>query len=286
MKLITNPSSWTTSIAQGLSFKWPEEWSIALSPRFLTYSPSLDIQIDSGKYRIKTATKTDELVKAFRLRYDNFLAGIGIGENEQFDIDDLDHLCDHLVIVDREFDSIVGTYRIFTNETTDRFYSEAEFEMETFLDQDAKMIELGRACIDTHHRNGAVIDLLWKGIAEYIMRTNSRFLFGCTSVYVTDPSESLMLYNFMENKGWIDNSYGVTPKGKYQMNLQNLTVDSQIMENFDPKPFVPSLLRSYMSAGAKVFGHPALDADFECVDFLTVLDMERITKSFKRRYFK
>src|SRR5947208_12946318 len=38
------------------------------------------------------------------------------------------------------------------------------------------------------------------------------------------------------------------------------------------REFLPALLRSYLHAGAKVYGWPALDLDFACTDLLTILD--------------
>jgi putative hemolysin len=47
---------------------------------------------------------------------------------------------------------------------------------------------------------------------------------------------------------------------------------------------IPALLQSYLKAGAKVAASPALDRDFKCVDFFTVLDMESLTQLYERRY--
>ncbi|HEX3035652.1 MAG TPA: hypothetical protein VHT73_11080 [Thermodesulfobacteriota bacterium] len=45
---------------------------------------------------------------------------------------------------------------------------------------------------------------------------------------------------------------------------------------------VPPLLKSYLKAGAKVCGAPALDRKFRCVDFLPILDVELLSTSFER----
>ena len=58
------------------------------------------------------------------------------------------------------------------------------------------------------------------------------------------------------------------------------------MDASDIKGLIPPLLRSYFTAGAKVYGEPALDLDFKCIDFLTILDVNNLTSGYKRRYFK
>ena len=49
---------------------------------------------------------------------------------------------------------------------------------------------------------------------------------------------------------------------------------------------IPSLLRSYISAGAKVYGAPARDLEFQCIDFFTILNLEELNSSYEKRYFK
>ena len=45
---------------------------------------------------------------------------------------------------------------------------------------------------------------------------------------------------------------------------------------------IPPLLKSYLKAGSKVCGEPALDRKFRCVDFLTILDVKLLSNSFQR----
>ena len=63
-------------------------------------------------------------------------------------------------------------------------------------------------------------------------------------------------------------------------------VQASDLEASEVKTLIPPLLRSYFSAGSKVYGHPALDKEFKCVDFLTILNCDELTSGYKRRYFK
>ncbi len=47
---------------------------------------------------------------------------------------------------------------------------------------------------------------------------------------------------------------------------------------------IPALFGSYLRAGAKVALEPALDRDFQCLDYLTVLRLNQLTESFEKRY--
>jgi putative hemolysin len=46
---------------------------------------------------------------------------------------------------------------------------------------------------------------------------------------------------------------------------------------------IPSLLHSYLRIGAKVCGIPALDKSFRCIDFLTLLDVRELERTYTRR---
>ena len=49
---------------------------------------------------------------------------------------------------------------------------------------------------------------------------------------------------------------------------------------------IPPLLLSYLRAGSKVYGKPALDKDFGCIDFMTILNLKDLTRFYKKRYFR
>jgi hypothetical protein len=48
------------------------------------------------------------------------------------------------------------------------------------------MVEVGRSCIHPDHRSGAVITLLWAGLADYMVSNNYEYLMGCASIGMAD----------------------------------------------------------------------------------------------------
>lgn len=255
-----------------------EDLSIRFSPRFVTYAPRHQINIETKHYTLKTASTMNELMSLFKLRYECFLEENN-SQDEGYDLDEFDHLCDHLLIQDKEGNT-VGTYRVLCSLYNDTFYSQNEFVMDSFLAAPGVKVELGRACIDRAHRNGHVIDLLWKGIGEYCTLTSASFLFGCSSIKTVDSQKASSLTQYFSQTDTMETSYSIIPTDKYSMEIYDCQIDEGEM-----KKEVPPLLRSYFNAGAKVQGEPALDREFHCIDFLTVLDITQITSSFKRRYF-
>lgn len=47
---------------------------------------------------------------------------------------------------------------------------------------------------------------------------------------------------------------------------------------------IPKLLRAYLTIGAKVCGTPALDREFQTIDFLTLLDWEAMLAAARERF--
>jgi putative hemolysin len=265
----------------------PKGWDVRLSPRFLTYSPKFIINVETPAYELKTAQTMDELIKLFELRYQVFFGDSPeqVSEDE-LELDEFDSNCDHIIIKCKETDKIVGTYRILCSLHVNKFYSQGEFNLDNFLNLPDTKMELGRACIHHGHRNGHVIDLLWKGIASYIKFSEAKYMFGCSSIMETELSRIKSIYNYMKDDGLISDEYDIKPIGKYAIeNLDEIEPD-QSLDARTIKKQIPSLLRSYMNAGAKIYGKPALDIEFRCIDFLTIIDLENLNNMFKKRYLK
>ena len=67
--------------------------------------------------------------------------------------------------------------------------------------------------------------------------------------------------------------------GYYLDAIERLNLKAETVEEL-----VLPLLKSYLKAGSKICGEPALDRKFRCIDFLTVLDTELLNKSFEKKY--
>ena len=49
---------------------------------------------------------------------------------------------------------------------------------------------------------------------------------------------------------------------------------------------VPKLLRTYLAIGARICGPPAIDLEFKTIDFLTLLDLERLHPRMRMRFLE
>lgn len=258
--------------------------------RISKWKSKADLQIEAGPYELKFAKSQKEVIECFKLRHEVFCVEMaGRSKKIKLDFDKYDHFCDHLIIVHKPSQKIVGTYRMNFSETSPMFYTESEFHLNPWINrQDKAFIELGRACIEKDHRRGIVISLLWRGIADYMNLMQAETLIGCSSVKVTDARSAALVYKYFEvTAALAENVF--TPKEKYQMpNLDHwLKIFESGLSNFqleEAEELIPSLLRSYIKAGAKVSSLPAYDEEFSCVDFVTVLNRSDLDKKLVKRF--
>jgi putative hemolysin len=239
-------------------------------------APWIEMKIESSRYLIKTVDQFSELEEVFRLRSEIFSEEYGRNPPVSgLDVDRFDLTCDHLIIVCRKSNQIVGTYRVLCSSFTNHFYSETEFEMEEYLSAPGTKLELGRACITKEHRNGATLALLWKGIMQYASLSGARYLFGCSSVKLNSHSQAEHFKKVLESNGNTSADWNIQPKPQYQfVSTQDTAEEIEI----------PPLLRCYLKAGAKVYGFPAYDAEFNCSDFLTIIDLEQMSNAYEKRF--
>ncbi len=253
------------------------------------FKPNVSFEFERGDYLVKTAQNGEDLEACLRLRFEVFHREFMQIEREHgVDIDKLDFICDHLMIINRKSEAkVIGTYRLNCTKFTNEFYSEGEFQLGSLLDGNGIKLELGRACIEKDFRNGVVIALLWRAIAQYLGETESTLLFGCASVKTMDMKEAGSMYKFLEKHGHLDLSYGVVPTKKFLFpNLtENLSkVNLTEAEEKEIETSIPALFKSYLRMNAKVLGEPALDRDFSCIDFLTVLKVSDLNPAFMKKY--
>ncbi|MCO5142517.1 MAG: GNAT family N-acetyltransferase [Oligoflexia bacterium] len=245
------------------------------------FQRKIDVFQSTEKFILKTAQSPFELKQALRLRHDIFYKELqGRELPSKIDIDELDEICDHIVIIDKANSRVVGTYRVISSLYSDRFYSAGEFYLENIAALEGNKLELGRACIHPDYRNGAIISLLWKGIFEYVKKTQTEYLFGCASVQTTNPYAAASILEKLKEKNLYSEQFGVRPTAKYFSFIPKNIDTSQAIEGSE----LPALVQSYILAGAQFHGEPALDSDFSCYDFFMMLKISEMSKIFRRKY--
>ena len=258
------------------------------APSLLDHSvtwPLLDLAaslgIRRGAYLVRMAESQRDREAIYRLRFEVFNLELGEGLTSAFasghDSDEFDSICDHLLVEDRASGRIVGTYRLQTGLMAERhrgYYSAREFDFAPYESFRGELIELGRACIHRDHRNFEVLTLLWRGIAYYAQACGARFLVGCSSLTSQHPALGWGTYRKLKNF--------LVQEPLRTLPLPAFALAEAESSAQDCSP--PRLLRAYLALGAQICGPPAIDREFKTIDFLTLLDLSRLSASARERF--
>ncbi|WP_328607180.1 GNAT family N-acetyltransferase [Amycolatopsis sp. NBC_00345] len=236
-----------------------------------------ELPADAPRYSLLVAHGNQEVVAAQKLRYEVFAEEMGAHLNSPepgLDVDHFDEFCDHLVVRDDRTGEIVGCYRMLPPERAAQagsLYSDSEFDLTALTGLRPSLVETGRSCVHPDHRSGAVVSLVWAGIARYMLLSGHRYLAGCASVPLTGSgSYAAGVWDLVRAKHYSDETTRVSPLHPWQ-------VDG--VERPD-RAVLPPLIKGYLRLGAKVCGPPALDADFGVADFFVLLDLHQVDERY------
>jgi putative hemolysin len=231
-----------------------------------------------------TATVTNDtaaVLAAKRLRHTVFSAELGVsldGQEPGVDTDRFDEVCDHLIVEESATGSVVGTYRLLPPGRTDRLYSDGEFDLSALSGLRGHLVEAGRSCVHPDHRSGAVINLMWRTLAGYLLASGRRWLAGCASIPLADGGAAAShTWALARAKHLAPPEFRVTPRHPWT-----------------PRPVatrptyasVPALLRGYLRLGAWVCGPPAHDPEFGVADLFVLLSLDRVDPRYARHFLE
>jgi putative hemolysin len=237
--------------------------------------------VPASRYHVSLAVDDNEIREAQRLRYKVFVEEMGARLPSILpghDIDLYDPFCDHLLVRELGNGEVVGTYRILPPDAAKRvgsYYSEQEFDLTRLNFLRPRMAELGRSCVHPAHRSGTVIARLWLGLADYMTRYGYEYIVGCASIGMADGGHvAASVYRQMTERHLAPIEWRAIPR--YRLPVESLD-DGQTVA-------LPPLIKGYTRLGAMVCGEPAWDPDFNTADLLMLLPMERLNRSYARRF--
>ncbi|TQM43015.1 putative hemolysin [Pseudonocardia cypriaca] len=252
---------------------------VVTSTQVLARTPQSDT---STRYSLLLSTEPEEVRAAQRLRYLVFAEELGAvlhTPEPGFDVDRFDEFCDHLLVRDEGSGEIVGNYRMLPPAAAARaggLYSEGEFVLDELAPLRSSLVETGRSCVHPDHRNGAVVGLVWAGLARYMLLTGHRWLAGCASVPLADGGAAAStVWDRALARHLSPDQYRVRPLQPWQPPVLRRP----------RRVAVPPLLQGYLRLGAWVCGPPALDPDFDCADFFVLLGLDHLDERYARFFF-
>jgi putative hemolysin len=228
-------------------------------------------------YTLLVADDADQVAAAQRLRHRVFAEELGATLHSPvpgLDIDEFDAHCDHLIVRADATGEVVGTYRMLPPRRSPKRYGDGEFDMSALDPLRDALVETGRSCVHPEHRSGAVINLIWAGIARYLHLNGHRWLGGCASVSLADGGLTAAgVRALVRAKHLSPPVLRVRPRLPWVTELEPAAPAA-----------VPPLLRGYLRLGAWICGEPAYDPDFRCVDFYVLLSLDRVDPRYLRHF--
>jgi putative hemolysin len=233
------------------------------------------------RYAVTLARDEADVRAAQRLRHDVFAGEMGAllaGPQPGHDIDAFDAYCDHLLVHETLTGQVVGTYRLLPPEraaVAGRLYSEGEFDLAPLDGIRPGLVEVGRSCVHPDHRDGAVIGLIWAGIARYMVDRGHEWLAGCCSIPLADGGTlASATWDRVRAKHMAPEEFRVRPLLPW---MPSEPAPASRLE-------LPALLRGYLRLGAWVCGEPAHDPDFGVADLYVLLSMRRVNPRYLRHF--
>ncbi|MCU0841228.1 MAG: GNAT family N-acetyltransferase [Thiobacillaceae bacterium] len=234
-------------------------------------------------FHLGMAAHADEVREAQRLRWKVFAEEMGArldGPEPGVDADLYDPYCEHLLVRDTDSGEVVGTYRILSPANAKRvgsYYAEQEFDLTRLQHLRGRMVELGRSCVHADYRGGAVIGLLWAGLAEYMIRNRHDYLIGCASIGMRDGGHNAAaVWHAVKDRHLGPVEWRVFPRCP----LPLASLDSA------PAAMLPPLVKGYLRVGAHIAGEPAWDPDFNTADLPILLPIRDINRAYARHFMK
>lgn len=241
---------------------------------------------NNSKYEVKFADKNIELLAVHRLRYRVFNIELGArtsndNHKKECEIDAFDDSSKHLILIDKEnpdpLNNVVGVYRLLPQKMANSgigFYSACEYNLDVFIKNSRKILELGRSCIAKTHRGGVALAMLWHALSEYIELNQIEVLFGVASFQGTDISKISHGISYLHHKF-------LAPKELRAIVHKDGGVAMDIIPICDINRVVamqqiPPLIKSYLRLGGRVGQGAYIDKEFNSIDVCMVLDLKKV----------
>lgn len=246
------------------------------------------------KIQVRLSQNDDEIAASQALRYKVFYEEYGAIPDEEMrqkkrDIDSFDDITDHLIVIDNDLpegpEQIVGTYRLLRRKVAEKhgqFYTSDEYDIQSLLNHEQNLLELGRSCVLANYRTRAILQKLWEGIAHYVTDHDIALMFGCASLHGTNIDELSEQLSYLHHYHLApDNLRPKAIESRYQnMNLhakEDLNVKKVFMT-------LPPLIKGYLRLGAHIGDGAVIDKQFNTTDVCIVLPSVQVREKYVKHY--
>jgi putative hemolysin len=210
-----------------------------------TKSRPVDLRI--GDLEIRLAESEAEIAACQALRYRIFYEEMSASPTPEMaatrrDFDSFDPFCDHLIVIDARKGSGV----------------------------------------DSAYRSKAVMQLLWKGISDYVFHFKIEIMFGCASFPGTDPAEHATTLSYLHHRHMAPPEFRprAVPSRYVSMNMKPM---AEIDER-RALASLPPLIKGYLRLGGFVGDGAVIDQQFGTIDVSVIVVTDLVSDKYYKHY--
>lgn len=259
--------------------------------------------IISGTLEVRLASTASEIEAAQALRYRVFYEEMSAHPTPEArasrrDADRFDAWCDHLLVIDHRRGEgaagVVGTYRLLRRDAAARaggFYTQTEFDIAPLLAVPGPVLELGRSCVDAEFRTRPTMQLLWQGIASYVVQHDIRVMFGCASLPGIDADVLAPSLSYLYHYHLAPPSLRARALPGRYVEMNRLTpseIDTETaVAQLDARAALaalPPLIKGYLRLGGLVGEGAVIDPQFNTTDVCIIVVTDRVTDKYFNHY--
>lgn len=258
--------------------------------------PNGILSLWSGSLELRLAASDADLAAIQALRYRVFYEEMSANASAEAtisrrDTDQFDDICDHILVVDHNLgdsaDAIVGTYRLLRSSVAnahDGFYTAGEFDISCLNNIAGEHVELGRSCVDQRYRTRPTMQLLWRGIAYYVLGYDISLMFGCASLAGTDLDELSTSLSYLYQ-------CHLAPPALRPRALAGQYVEMDrgpVAEPMKRRALagLPPLIKGYLRLGGYVGDGAVIDAQFDTTDVCVIVKTDMVAEKYSKHYIR
>ncbi len=250
------------------------------------------VDVRSRNFHLRLAETPDEVAASQALRYEVFVEEMAARatperQAEKREFDRFDPFCDHLLVFDTEAGPapgrVIATYRFMRRDAAQRaggFYTATEYDISSLEDYHGELMELGRSCVHADYRAGANMQLVWRGITDYVMHFGVDLMFGCASLPTVEPDEvadqlTYLYYHHLAPPG-------LRPRARPELYVKMDRLPPDALDAKAALQSLPPLVKGYLRLGGFVGDGAVIDSDFGTTDVCVVVKTDLVTDRYRR----
>ena len=244
---------------------------------------------------IRLAQTAAEIEAAQQLRYRVFYEDMKAKPTEwmaanRLDADKFDDICDHLIAIDHERmgengPAVVGCYRLLRHDVAKRhdgFYSAQEYDLANLANHEGGALELGRSCVDADYRRRGVIQLLWRGLAQYLAHHELDLMFGCASFPGVDPDALATELSYLHHFHRAPDD--IRPRALDDQYVEMARLPKDDLDAPAASASLPPLIKGYLRLGGFVGDGAVVDHQFNTTDICIIVKTDQVTGKYLRHF--